>query len=100
LNPGIPLAQMRLAQEVALLLPNVGMATVIDLGDFNSPEGNIHPRDKETVGERLSWTARAIFYGDNVPYLGPTFSGFSVEQGTTLVNGLREMLELHEISQC
>ena len=35
---------LRQAQLAALQLPNVGMATAIDLGDMKSPNGGIHPR--------------------------------------------------------
>jgi len=52
----------------------VGFATAVDLGDPTSPFGNIHPRDKETVGMRLLNSARAIAYGEtNVKYLSPVF---------------------------
>lgn len=89
-GPAIP--DTRAAQESALKLADVGMATAIDLGDPTSPEGlrsschrhlqnlqldsschhagNIHPRDKQEVGRRLSLAARWIAYGDrNVNYL-------------------------------
>jgi sialate O-acetylesterase len=35
---------LRQAQLAALQLPNVGMATAVDLGDMKSPNGGIHPR--------------------------------------------------------
>jgi len=62
---------IRLAQDYALNLPKVGMAVAHDLGDPGSPEGDIHPRDKQTVGERLALAIRAIGYGENVQYTGP-----------------------------
>jgi hypothetical protein len=52
----------RLAQLAALKLPNVGMATAIDLGDMQSPNGGIHPRLKQEVGRRLALTVRAVQY--------------------------------------
>eukprot|EP01114_Cavostelium_apophysatum_P010635 TRINITY_DN2460_c0_g1_i1.p1 TRINITY_DN2460_c0_g1~~TRINITY_DN2460_c0_g1_i1.p1 ORF type:complete len:532 (+),score=69.97 TRINITY_DN2460_c0_g1_i1:159-1598(+) len=85
-NPPFPqLPQMRLAQTAALSLPSVGMACTVDLGDPLSPEGNIHPRDKMTVGYRLSLAARAIAYGEAIQYTGPTpffISGTSDGDGT------------------
>jgi len=66
------LPQMRLAQTVALTLPKVGMATAVDLGDATSPEGNIHPRDKQDVGKRLALSALAIAYDRKVVHAGPT----------------------------
>jgi len=47
LGTGLP--DTRLAQVAALNLPNVGFATAIDLGDLGSPQGDIHPRDKQGV---------------------------------------------------
>lgn len=37
----------------ALQMNSVGYASAIDLGDPNSPYTPIHPRDKQTVGERV-----------------------------------------------
>jgi sialate O-acetylesterase len=65
------LAGMRLAQEAALLLPYVGMATAVDLGDPTSDVGVIHPRDKQTVGLRLARAALNLSYGNPVSWLGP-----------------------------
>jgi len=61
----------RLSQLYANELPNVGFGTAADLGDPTSPYGDIHPRNKQEVGKRLSLAARAITYKEKVPYLGP-----------------------------
>jgi sialate O-acetylesterase len=45
------------------------MAVTIDVGD----PGNIHPADKQTVGERLALAARSIAYGENIEFSGPSF---------------------------
>ena len=50
---------LREAQDMALSLPNTGMASAIDLGD----EVDIHPRLKATVGERLALNALKLNYG-------------------------------------
>jgi sialate O-acetylesterase len=42
------------------------------------PYGNIHPRDKEAVGYRLSLVIRAMVFQDTVQFLGPTYNGFTV----------------------
>src|SRR4051794_23378730 len=47
---------VRDAQRRALSLANTGMAVTIDVGN----PGNIHPADKQTVGERLALAARSI----------------------------------------
>ena len=73
-GPGVPLAELRYAQTYALDLPFVGMATAVDLGDWNNdPDGNIHPRYKQAVGQRLALATENIIYGQKVQYLGPTF---------------------------
>jgi len=71
-------ALIRLSQMYATALPAVGVATAIDLGDPTSPYGDIHPRDKQTVGSRLSLAARGIIYGEKVQYKGPQASEFKV----------------------
>jgi len=87
-NPGVQLALLRQAQlEVMKQVPYVGMATAVDLGDLGSPYGNIHPRDKQDVGTRLSLAAQHFSYGDkNIIYSGPIASSFRTVSNTqTLV---------------
>ena len=52
-------AELREAQTQTLQLENTGMATIIDVGEAD----NIHPKDKQTVGYRLSLAARKVAYG-------------------------------------
>jgi sialate O-acetylesterase len=60
---------VRDAQRRTLSLANTGMAVTIDVGD----PGNIHPADKQSVGERLALAARSVAYGENVEFSGPLF---------------------------
>ncbi len=60
---------LRDAQRRALSLVGTAMAVSLDVGDAQ----NIHPPDKETVGERLALAARAVAYGEIVEYSGPLF---------------------------
>ena len=54
-------------------MKNVFMAVAMDLGDPESPNGSIHPRDKQDVGARLALSARAVVYTEKiVDYQGPT----------------------------
>ena len=53
-------AELREAQTMTLSLPNTGMATAIDIGDPN----DIHPKNKQDVGKRLSLLAMKITYED------------------------------------
>lgn len=70
-GPGLPaysatLPRARLRQTAALALPNVGMASAVDLADHASPfwPGSVHPRWKQPIGWRLSLEARRLAYGE------------------------------------
>jgi sialate O-acetylesterase len=73
-------AELRDAQLLAArTVPGVEVATTIDTGDAN----DIHPRDKQPVGERLALLALARYYGKDVPYSGPRYVAHQ-KQGATL----------------
>lgn len=64
-------AELREAQAfVAQTVENAGLAVAIDLGDA----GDIHPKDKKEVGERLALWALANYYGKPVTASGPVFA--------------------------
>ena len=68
-------AELRDAQAfTARTVKNSGLAITIDKGDA----GDIHPRDKGEVGERLALCAFANHYGKDIPHSGPVFR--SLEQ--------------------
>lgn len=48
---------------------NTAMAVITDYGDAN----DIHPKQKEPVGNRLSLAARALAYGEKIEYSGPLY---------------------------
>ncbi|MDP9152305.1 MAG: hypothetical protein M3O36_20460 [Myxococcota bacterium] len=54
---------------------NTGLAVAIDIGDPTY----IHPGDKQDVGLRLGLAARAITYGQTVPYSGPIYDHMAIE---------------------
>jgi sialate O-acetylesterase len=63
-------ADLREAQAItAQTVPNCALAVLIDTGD---PD-NIHPPDKQIVGDRLAFCALATHYREKIPYQGPTF---------------------------
>ncbi len=61
-------ADLREAQRQTLSLANTGMAVTIDIGN---PD-NVHPTDKQDVGQRLALAARVIAYGEKIEDSGPT----------------------------
>ena len=64
-------AELREAQAMALELPNTGMAVAIDIGDAK----NIHPGNKDIVGERLARQALAKTYGRGTSADAPRIVG-------------------------
>ncbi len=82
-------AELREAQLMTLSKsPNTGMAVIIDVGD----EKDIHPKQKQPVGERLALAARAIAYGEKIEHTGPMY-----ESMTT--SGERAILRFKNIGQ-
>jgi sialate O-acetylesterase len=64
------------AQLAALSIPNTGMAVITDIGNV----ADIHPRNKEEVGRRLSLWALAKTYGvGDLEYSGPLYKSMKVE---------------------
>jgi sialate O-acetylesterase len=62
-------AELREAQLMALSLPNTGMAVAIDIGNA----WDIHPKNKQEVGNRLARLALNRVYQHQVADSGPLF---------------------------
>ena len=62
-------------QRRALRIPNTGMAVTNDIGD---PE-NIHPKNKQDVGKRLSLWALARNYSKDIEYSGPLYKSYEIQ---------------------
>jgi sialate O-acetylesterase len=75
-------AELREAQNVALKMPNTGVAVITDFGN----EYDIHPTPKRPVGERLALCARALTYGEKVPYSGPMYKTAKFGDGKAVVS--------------
>lgn len=72
---------VREAQLRTLSLTDTAMAVTIDIGN---PD-NVHPANKQAVGDRLALAARAIAYGEHIEYSGPLFRQTSIENGAVRV---------------
>ncbi len=70
-------AKIRNAQTKSMSIPHTGMATIIDIGEAD----NIHPRNKQDVGKRLSLWALKNDYGkkDILVTSGPIFKDMKIE---------------------
>jgi sialate O-acetylesterase len=73
-------AELREAQLKTLLVNKTGMAVIIDIGEAK----DIHPRNKQDVGYRLSLAALKVTYNKDVVYSGPIFKSF-VKEGNKMV---------------
>merc|ERR1712226_125221 len=79
-------------------LPNVFMSVAIDLPDFNSPHGSIHPRYKRQIAERLVLGARAITYGEDITFQGPMPLSY-VREGNVLSMDYGQELEIRDTAK-
>jgi sialate O-acetylesterase len=70
---------LREAQRRTLSVNETGMAVAIDIGD----PVNIHPRNKQEVGRRLSLAARALAYHESLEYSGPLYRT-SMKEGKSM----------------
>jgi sialate O-acetylesterase len=66
---------VREQQAKILSMKNTGMAVTIDIGDPT----NVHPKNKEPLGQRLTDIALANVYGRKIEFSGPVFSSMKVE---------------------
>lgn len=67
-------AALREAQAAALHMENTGMMVNIDLGEAN----DIHPKNKQEVGRRLSAIALSLTYGLDIVASAPVYKDYVV----------------------
>ena len=70
-------AALREAQLKTLKVPNTGMAVTIDTSD-----GDLHPKNKQPVGDRLARLALKMAYGKQIACSGPTLEKMSTQGNT------------------
>lgn len=75
-------AILREGQRKALEVPNTAMVVAIDAGEWN----DIHPLDKQTIGERLAKAARKLVYGDAILATGPVVTSVHRQENRLVVN--------------
>jgi len=69
-------AKIRMAQLKSLQIPHTGRASAIDVGVAN----DIHPKNKEDVGNRLAlWAIKNDYGRKNLVCSGPLYKGITVE---------------------
>jgi sialate O-acetylesterase len=61
---------------------NTAMTVTTDCGDAN----DIHPKQKEPVGHRLSLAARALAYGEKIVYSGPLYQEMKAAGGKAWIS--------------
>jgi sialate O-acetylesterase len=75
-------AELREAQGMALALPNTAMACTIDLGVAD----NIHPTNKQDVGNRLALLAEKDVYSQTIVASGPFFAKYRIEGNSVILS--------------
>ena len=68
-------AELREAQSMTLSLPKTGQAVIIDIGET----WDIHPKNKQDVGDRLARHALAKDYGKPIKFSGPSYKSFEID---------------------
>jgi len=69
--------EVRELQAAALALPATAMAVTVDIGDRH----NVHPKDKQDVGDRLTRIALSRVYGRQIESSGPEYQSMTIEGG-------------------
>lgn len=85
MSPELREAQLQVWQETT----NTAMVVTTDCGDAE----DIHPADKEPVGERLALAARAVAYGESIEYSGPVFAG-------VVFDGAKAVVSFTHLGEC
>ncbi len=74
--------EIREAQLLTLdRVPKTAMAVTIDVGSAH----NIHPGNKQPVGDRLALAARALAYHEHIEYSGPLFEDAKFHDGQATI---------------
>jgi sialate O-acetylesterase len=81
-NAGNKWAEIRESQSKALDLPGTGMAVTTDVGEAK----DIHPKNKQVVGERLAAIALNAVYGMPQICNGPVYKSITFSNGKAILS--------------
>lgn len=81
-NNGSMWAELREAQSQTLKLPNTAMCITTDIGN----PIDIHPKNKQDVGERLAAIALKNVYNQNRICTGPTYKSMEIQGNKVIVS--------------
>lgn len=73
--------EVREAQARSLKVPNTAMAVTIDIGE----KTDVHPHNKQDLGDRLARMARARDYNQKIEWSGPAYASNRVEGNSVRV---------------
>ena len=75
-------AILRESQTEVLKEKNTGQVVIIDIGEAD----DIHPRNKQDVGLRLSYAARKLGYGEGINYSSPMYKSHEINEGKIIIS--------------
>lgn len=75
-------AELRESQTKTLALKNTGMASAVDIGEAY----NIHPKNKQDVGKRLSLAALKVAYNKDIVYSGPQYKSMEITNDKAIIS--------------
>lgn len=75
-------AELRETQTKTLSLKNTGMAVAIDIGEAS----DIHPKNKQDVGNRLMLSALKVAYGKDIVHSGPIYKSLQIEGDKAIIS--------------
>lgn len=75
-------AELRETQTKSLSVKKTGMAVAIDIGDAS----NIHPLNKQDVGNRLMLSALKVAYGKDIVHSGPIYKSMKIEENKAIIS--------------
>ena len=75
-------AELRETQTKTLSINNTGMAVAIDIGEAY----DIHPKNKQDVGNRLMISALWVAYGKDIVHSGPLYKSMQIKGNKAIIS--------------